>query len=246
MTRSSPGAGALLEIIKSGMEIPPGTLIFEDPPIHNIHRNLLSRMFTPRKVLALEPQIREFTARCLDPIVGTGKFDFVNDLGEQMPMRVIGMLLGIPEEDQRRVTDHGEATLASEHVDLLATGEVFAEFIDHRMEHPSDDIMTNLLNAEFEDETGTVRKLQRDELLMFLTVIATAGAETTTRLIGWAGKTLAENPDQRAQLAADPSLIPAGDRGDPALGAAGAADRALRQPATSSTTARRCRRVRQC
>ena len=203
------GRGALLEIIKSGMEIPPGTLIFEDPPIHNIHRNLLSRMFTPRKVLALEPQIREFTARCLDPIVGTGKFDFVNDLGEQMPMRVIGMLLGIPEEDQRRVTDHGEATLASEHVDLLATGEVFAEFIDHRMEHPSDDIMTNLLNAEFEDETGTVRKLQRDELLMFLTVIATAGAETTTRLIGWAGKTLAENPDQRAQLAADPSLIPA-------------------------------------
>ena len=57
------GRGALLEIIKSGMEIPPGTLIFEDPPIHNIHRNLLSRMFTPRKVLALEPQIREFTAR---------------------------------------------------------------------------------------------------------------------------------------------------------------------------------------
>ena len=202
------GRGALLEIIKSGMEIPPGTLIFEDPPIHNIHRNLLSRMFTPRKVLALEPQIREFTARCLDPIVGTGKFDFVNDLGEQMPMRVIGMLLGIPEEDQRRVTDHGEATLQSEHVDLLATGEVFAEFIDYRTEHPSDDIMTNLLNAEFEDETGTVRMLGRDELLMFLTVIATAGAETTTRLIGWAGKTLADNPDQRAQLAADPGLIP--------------------------------------
>ncbi len=149
------GRGALLEIIKSGMEIPPGTLIFEDPPIHNIHRNLLSRVFTPRKVLALEPQIREFTARCLDPLIGTDTFDFVNDLGEQMPMRVIGMLLGIPEEDQRRVTDHGEATLQSDSVDLMATGEVFAEFIDYRAEHPSDDIMTDLLNAEFEDETGT-------------------------------------------------------------------------------------------
>ena len=67
------GRGALLEIIKSGMEIPPGTLIFEDPPIHNIHRNLLSRLFTPRKVLALKPQIREFTARCLDPLIGAGK-----------------------------------------------------------------------------------------------------------------------------------------------------------------------------
>ncbi|SEH71684.1 Cytochrome P450 [Mycolicibacterium rutilum] len=202
------GRGALLEIIKSGMEIPPGTLIFEDPPIHNIHRNLLSRVFTPRKVLALEPQIREFTARCLDPLTESDTFDFVNDLGEQMPMRVIGMLLGIPEEDQRRVTDHGEATLQSKTVDLMATGEVFAEFIDYRTEHPSDDIMTDLLNVEFEDETGTVRRLGREELLMYLTVIATAGSETTTRLIGWAGKTLADYPDQRAELVADPSLIP--------------------------------------
>ncbi|WP_231745158.1 cytochrome P450 [Mycobacterium sp. IS-1590] len=202
------GRGALLEIIKSGMEIPPGTLIFEDPPIHNIHRNLLSRVFTPRKVQALEPQIREFTSRCLDPLVGTETFDFVHDLGAQMPMRVIGMLLGIPEADQRRVTEHGEATLQSDSVDLLATGEVFAEFIDYRTEHPSDDIMTDLLNAEFEDETGTRRRLRREELLMYLTVIATAGSETTTRLIGWAGKTLADYPDQRAELAADPSLIP--------------------------------------
>ncbi|UXA20876.1 cytochrome P450 [Mycobacterium sp. SMC-4] len=202
------GRGALLEIIKSGMEIPPGTLIFEDPPIHNIHRNLLSRMFTPRKVLALEPQIREFTARCLDPLVGSGRFDFVNDLGEQMPMRVIGMLLGIPEDHQRRVTEHGEATLHNESADLMATGEVFAEFIDYRTEHPSDDIMTDLLNVEFEDETGTVRRLRRDELLMYLTVVATAGAETTTRLIGWAGKTLADYPDQRSALVADPTLIP--------------------------------------
>ncbi|WP_059017787.1 cytochrome P450 [Mycobacterium sp. M26] len=202
------GRGALLEIIKSGMEIPPGTLIFEDPPIHNIHRNLLSRVFTPRKVAALEPQIREFTRRCLDPLIGTGRFDFVNDLGEQMPMRVIGMLLGIPEDRQRQVTDHGEATLQSDKIDLLATGEVFAEFVDYRVQHPSDDIMTDLLNAEFEDETGTVRRLQRDELLMYLTVIATAGAETTTRLIGWAGKTLAEHPDQRRELAENPALIP--------------------------------------
>ncbi|MDV3130512.1 MULTISPECIES: cytochrome P450 [Mycobacterium] len=202
------GRGALLEIIKSGMEIPPGTLIFEDPPLHNIQRNLLSRMFTPRKVLALEPQIREFTARCLDPLVGSGKFDFVNDLGEQMPMRVIGMLLGIPEEHQRRVADHGEATLESKEVDLMATGEVFAEFIDYRTEHPSNDIMTDLLNVEFTDETGTVRRLRREELLMYLTVVATAGAETTTRLIGWAGKTLAENPDQRRELVENPDLIP--------------------------------------
>lgn len=202
------GRGAVLEIIKSGMEIPSGTLIFEDPPIHNIHRNLLSRMFTPRKVLALEPQIREFTARCLDPVVGTGRFDFVNDLGEQMPMRVIGMLLGIPEDQQQQITAHGEAALEGQTVDALATGEVFAEFIDWRIAHPSDDIMTDLLNVEFEDETGTMRKLSREELLLYLIVIATAGSETTTRLIGWAGKTLADYPDQRRDLAQNTGLIP--------------------------------------
>ena len=54
----------------------PGTVIFEDPPIHTIHRSLLSRMFTPRKVSGLEPKIRELCAELLDPLVGTGRFDF--------------------------------------------------------------------------------------------------------------------------------------------------------------------------
>lgn len=66
----SSARGAVLEIIKAGVQIPPGSLIFEDPPIHDIHRNLLSRAFTPRKINALEPKVREFTARCLDPLVG--------------------------------------------------------------------------------------------------------------------------------------------------------------------------------
>jgi cytochrome P450 len=68
--------------------------------------------------------------------------------------------------------------------------------------------MTEMLNAEFEDVDGTTRKLNRDELLGYINLIAAAGNETTTRLIGWAGKVLAEHPDQRAELAADPGLIP--------------------------------------
>ena len=213
----SSARGAVLEIIKADFPIPPGTLIFEDPPIHNIHRNLLARMFTPRKIAALEPKIREFCATCLDPLVGTGHFDFVKDLGAQMPMRVIGMLLGIPEADQQHIAAHGDAPLRTERGGKMtdnadgpmATGEVFADYIDWRAEHPSDDIMTELLTVEFEDETGTVRRLRREELLLYLTVIATAGSETTTRVIGWAGKLLAEHPDQRRDLVADRSLLPA-------------------------------------
>ena len=77
----SSARGAVLEIIKSGIEIPRGTLVFEDPPIHDIHRNLLARAFTPRKISALEPKIREFTQKCLDPFVGCHRFDFVKTSG---------------------------------------------------------------------------------------------------------------------------------------------------------------------
>ena len=86
--------------------------------------------------------------------------------------------------------------------------DIFADYIDWRADHPSDDIMTELLQAEFEDETGTVRRLTREELLTYINVITGAGNETTGRLIGWTGKVLAEHPDQRRELVEDPSLIP--------------------------------------
>ena len=82
-------------------------------------------------------------------------------------------------------------------------GEIFEAYIDWRADHPSDDIMTELLNAEFVDETGTTRNLTRQELLTYLNVVAGAGNETTTRLIGWAGKVFAEHPDQRRELVDD-------------------------------------------
>jgi cytochrome P450 len=212
----SSARGAVLEIIQSGMEIPPGTLVFEDPPLHDIHRNLLSRAFTPRKINALEPKIRELTQRCLDPIVGADRFDFVTQLGSVMPMRVVGMLFGIPEEYQQLVAEDGDKHVRVEHGrsmtdnpdGAITDGEVFADFIDWRREHPADDLTTELLHAEFEDETGTVRRLHRDELLMFMNVVAVAGAETTTRLIGWSGKLLSDHPDQRRQLVADRALLP--------------------------------------
>ena len=212
----SSARGAVLEIIKSGMEIPPGMLIFEDPPLHDLHRSLLSRAFTPRKVNALEPKVREFTQRCLDPLVGGGRFDFVKDLGAVMPLRVVGMLFGIPEDYQNRFQEDGLKHVRTErggqmtdNTDgALTDGQVFADFIDWRADHPGDDLTTELLNVEFEDETGTRRRLHRDELLIFMNVVAVAGAETTTRLIGWMGKLLAEHPDQRRQLVADRSLLP--------------------------------------
>ncbi len=212
----SSAKGAILELIQAGIEIPPGIVLFEDPPVHSMHRGLLSRVFTPRKMNALEPQIRELCVQALDPHVGTGAFNFIDDLGKQMPMKVIGMLLGIPEADQAAVRDHADNNLRVKEgekmqfdTDQLDIGsDMFADYIEWRSQHPSDDLMTELLNAEFEDETGATRRLSREEVLMYVTVVAGAGNETTTRLIGWAGKVLGDFPDQRKLLVDDPSLIP--------------------------------------
>lgn len=208
------GRGGILEIIKANIEMPPGTLIFEDPPAHTVHRSLLSRVFTPRRVAALEPQIRAFCAQSLDPHVGADELDLIADFGAQMPMRVIGMLFGIPDEDLEAVRDNADANLRTEagkpmevSQDVTFGSEMFTDYIDWRIEHPSDDLMTELLHTEFEDETGTTRTLTRDEALLYTTVVAGAGNETTTRLIGWAGKVLAEHPDQRREVVADRTLI---------------------------------------
>ncbi|MET0459596.1 MAG: cytochrome P450 [Ilumatobacteraceae bacterium] len=206
----------ILEIVQSGMELPPGVVLFEDPPLHTMHRGLMSRVFTPKRMAALEDQVRAFCASCLDPLVGTDRFDIVAELGVVMPMRVIGMLLGIPESEQTAVRDKSDAFLRTEagqpmelEQDAIANGDMFAEYVEWRSKHPSDDLMTALLNAEFDDETGTVRTLTRTEVLTYTQVLAGAGNETTGRLIGWLAKVLAEHPDQRRDLVEDRSLIPA-------------------------------------
>ena len=207
--------GDILEIIQAGVELPPGVVMFEDPPPHTMHRGLMSRIFTPRRMAALEDQVRQFCVRCLDPLVGTDRFDIVAELGAVMPMRVIGMLLGIPESDQTAVRDRADAILRTDagrpmeiRQDAIANGQIFAEYIEWRASHPSDDLMTVLLNAEFEDEEGTTRRLTRPEVLTYTQVLAGAGNETTGRLIGWLAKVLAEHPDQRHDLVEDRTLIP--------------------------------------
>jgi cytochrome P450 len=163
---------------------------------------------------ALEPRVRQFCRRSLEPLIGADRFDFAADLAAQIPLYVIGMLLGIPERDLdalRERTDgrvRTEAGKPLEYSDQTFTGEFFTEYVDWRMKHPSDDLMTELLETEFVDETGTSRRLTRPEVLTFTSTLATAGAETTVRLIGWTGKLLGDRPDQRRELANDPSLIP--------------------------------------
>ena len=213
----SSARGSVLEIIKADIEMPPGMFIFEDPPDHDLHRGLMSRVFTPRRLAAIEPKVRAFAARTLDPLVGGGGFDLIADLGVEIPMRTIGMLLGIPEEDQAAIREHIDEGLrleegvmpeASITTQRDTASDDYAAYIDWRADNPSDDLTTELLTAEFTDEQGVTRTLTREELLGYIGLLSGAGNETTTRLIGWAGKLLAEHPDQRKAMADNPSLIP--------------------------------------
>lgn len=208
------GRGTVLEIVKQNIDIPPGSILFEDPPLHDQHRSLLVRVFTPKKMSALEPLVRDYCARALDPLVGADGFDFVKDLGGPMPMRVIGYLLGIPESDQEAIRERLDAGMRLDEGSADRKGdenfafvEMFAEYIDWRAKHPSDDLMTELLNAELQEEDGSTRRLTRDEVLTYVTLLAGAGNETTTRLIGWTGKVLGEHPDQRRQITEDRLLL---------------------------------------
>ncbi|MDQ1432749.1 MAG: hypothetical protein QOF40_3351 [Actinomycetota bacterium] len=214
-TRLSSAKGDILEVVKADPVMPPGVFINEDPPLHTVHRALVSRAFTSKKMAALEAQVRAFCAACLDPLVGSDRFDFVLDLGAELPMRTIGMLVGIPDADQPSVRAQAQRVLRNKPGEPLPVkkdryfdGNMFAEYVEWREQNPSDDLITELLNVEFEDVSGTRRRLTKAEILIFLAVIAGAGVETTGRLFGWMGKVLAEHPEQRRALTDDRSLIP--------------------------------------
>jgi cytochrome P450 len=211
----SSARGGVLEAIKQNFPVPRGFFIMEDPPVHTVHRSLLSRVFTPKRVGALEPQIRRYCSDVLDPLVGGDRFDFVIQLGAKMPMRVIGMLLGIPEQDQdairlmaneRTSREPGQPAQYTE--GKFSDDSFFGDYLDWRVQHPSGDLMTALVEAEFQDDSGITRSLQREEILTFVNLLAAAGNETTNRLIGWIGKVLGEHPDQRREVARDRAMIP--------------------------------------
>jgi cytochrome P450 len=208
-TTFSSARGTTIGLIQSGHQLPPGTVLFEDPPAHTVHRKLLSRMFTPRRVAELEVKTREMVTGLFDGLAGLDRFDFVDRVAKPVPTRVISMLVGIPEPDQESVRDRFEPSRGSADRDLdaLFSGELFTEYVDWRIDHPSDDVMTQLLYAEFEDEFGVVRKLTREELLAYVNIVAMAGNESTRLAIGWTIKLLSDHPDERRRLLDDPSLV---------------------------------------
>ena len=154
----------------------------------------------------------------LDGLVGRSSFDYVQDFGARVPAYVIAALLGVPPEDRDMVRGWIDESF---HLDAetgmandVSTGAMFT-LLDYlratladRQEHPRDDMFTDLVNGEVVEDDGELRRLTLDQAVNFGALIASAGTETVARMLGWAALTLDDNPDQRAELAADASLIP--------------------------------------
>jgi cytochrome P450 len=187
------------------------SLLYLDPPRHEQYRKLVNRAFTPRRVATLEPRIRQLTVELLDNIDPRRPVDLVDSLCAPLPMLVIAELLGLPAEDRenfRRWSDAiMEAATDLTEENALQAMELIAYFdvqLDRRADTPTEDLLSGLLMAEVDGA-----RLTRAEVQGFCMTLMVAGNETTRSLVSGGMVELAAHPDQRAQLAREPKLIPA-------------------------------------
>jgi cytochrome P450 len=183
-----------------------------DPPRHGRMRGLVSRGFTPRRVVELEPSIRALAVRYLDEAVERGSFDFIGDFAGRLPMDVISELIGVPEADRAEVRRLSDLLVHREEgvTDVPPAGieaafslvAYYADMLAERRRARTDDLTSALLDAEIDGD-----RLSDDEIMGFLFLMVVAGNETTTKLLGNAWYWAWRNPAQAAIPVADPGRI---------------------------------------
>lgn len=192
--------------------LPYPMFIFSDPPEHTRVRNLFMPLMTPSAVASLEGYIREKTLRLLQPKLKTGKFDFVDDLGCFLPMDVISNLTSVPAQDQDKVRGWADDLIAREDKQHALSERNINGFINmatyfethsamFAASGKAEGLVDIMLRAE---QAGTMNRKQTVGTLILLAI---AGNETTTKLIGNMAYRLWQHKDQRALLAKDLSLV---------------------------------------
>ncbi len=188
-------------------------LIMTDPPRHTQLRHLVSKAFTPRRIVGLEPQIQTLVDDLLDQAPSAETWDFVSKFAGPLPAIVIADMLGVPREDRDRFRTWSTTLIQSNPTRgefgagldaAAALYDYFKTFLEERRAHPQDDLMTALVHAEVDGQ-----HLSEDELLGFCLLLLVAGHETTTNLLSNSAVVLAQHPESRRQLADNPELIPA-------------------------------------
>jgi cytochrome P450 len=194
------------------------SIIMMDPPEHDRMRKLVSRVFTPRAMAALEPMVRGVITSYLEPYDGADGFDAVADFAAPFPVEVIATMLGVPKDDRQQIRLWTDVMLHREPGDPKPTHEgieaslfqigYFLELIAEKRARPCDDMITRLTEVEVEDDDGATHRLDDGEIAGFATLLAAAGSETVTKLVGSGVVLFARNPGEWRKVLDDPGRAP--------------------------------------
>lgn len=192
-------------------------IIMMDPPEHDRFRALVSRVFTPRAVTALEPMIREVISELLDPLVERQTFDAVADFSALFPVEIISRMLGVPSSERQQIRHSLDLSLHREpgEVDPSPEGQTamlelagfFHDLAEEKRRSPGDDMLTRLTQVTVERDDGTQTELTAKEIAGFATLLGGAGAETVTKLVANGVVLFDAHPDQWERVRNDPSLV---------------------------------------
>jgi cytochrome P450 len=183
-----------------------------DAPRHTKLRGLVSAAFTPRQVARIEEGIRANATRVVEEAAPTGGGDFVELIAKRLPLITISSMIGVPDADRERVVHAADVLVTvsdpevtGDKAPVEALGEAlwtltaFAkELAAHRERHPTDDLMTALVQAEVDGD-----RLTHDEIGAFFVLLSVAGNDTTRHTTSHAMRALTVNPDERARLTTD-------------------------------------------
>ncbi|MDR3658816.1 MAG: cytochrome P450 [Mycobacterium sp.] len=214
---NSSAYGVDLGQVRKGQVTEHGSIIAMDPPAHRRMRSLLNKVFTPRAIEAQRNLVIEMVDKHLSAVDPAG-FDFVQDFSALFPVDVMTSLQGVPEPDRQQIRLWIDALLHREPGDVEMTESGLKAAIDmaiyyfrlikQRRDHLGDDLLSKLITAEIERDSGEMEPLDNIEITEFATLLGGAGAETVTKLIGNAAVVFAQNPDQWAMLQNDRGKIP--------------------------------------
>lgn len=211
---SAKGGTNIFEVPEEDLTMLRLLMLNMDPPKHNKFRRLVSTGFTNRMVTQLEPHVREICAELIDRVAKKDAFDFVTEIAAELPLLVIAELLGVPMEDRHKVFDWSNSLVGfddPEYKTSMETGKIASaqmwayanDLASKRKEHPLDDLVSVLMQAEVDGD-----RLSEPEFDSFFLLLAVAGNETTRNLISGGMLALIQHPDERARVLADPSLLP--------------------------------------
>jgi cytochrome P450 len=190
--------------------MPRQSIIYIDPPEHVKYRKLVQPAFTPGRLRSLERSVSETVTQLLDQLPDGRPVDFVEAFAAALPLFVIADMLGVADGDRARFKHWSDAIIEAgtqpTTENMAQSGELlgyFASVIADRRERPGDDLISVLVHSEIDGE-----RLEEFDLLMFCMTLLVAGNDTTRNLLSHGALALARYPQQRALLAADPSLMP--------------------------------------